>query len=98
GFDAFVAGDGAVENDGAAVGDEVEKLLDGEEGAFDVDVEDKVELLFSDLAEGDKFTDAGVGEDDVDAAVLLRYVIMELVEVGEFGDVAHDSFHVLANG
>lgn len=78
--------------------DEVQELLDGEEGAFGVDVEDLVELLFGHLTEGDEIADAGVGEDDVDAAVFLRDVVMQLVEVCEFGDVADHSFHVLANG
>ncbi len=74
GREAFDAGDGAVEDDGAVVVEEGQGLLDGEEGAADVEVEGVVEVLFGDLADFGELAAAGAGEEDVDVAFFFLTV------------------------
>ena len=68
---AFYGNDGGVENDGGAVDEKREGFLYSEENAFYVYVESLVVVGFGDGAEGREFAEAGVGEEDVDAAFLL---------------------------
>ena len=94
---SFYGDDGGVENDGAAVGEKREGFLYGEEKAFDVGVEGFVVVGFGDGAERCEFADAGVGEENVDAAFLLLDGGVEAIEIGEIGDVALDGGDVFAD-
>jgi hypothetical protein len=55
--------------------------LHGEEEAFDVGVEDAVEVVFFNGAEGCVFGDAGVSEDDVELAFFFLNLRDETVEI-----------------
>ena len=46
-------------------------FLDGEEKSFDVDIEDRVEVMFIDLTEGHEGTEPGIGEHNVQLALFL---------------------------
>src|SRR5262249_9324311 len=74
--------------------EERERFLDREERALDVDVELTVEVLFGDGSEDCRGGDTGVGEQDVEAALLLPDDREEPIEIGEVGDVAPDPFYV----
>jgi hypothetical protein len=63
-------GVGAGHEDGAAVVEEREGLLDGEQGAAGVEPEPGVELGLGDLAEQGGLAPAGAGPQHVDAALL----------------------------
>src|SRR5207249_5677213 len=93
----FAAGDRPVEDDARTVTQQRQGLLHGEEHAFDVDVEILVEVGFGGLGQRHELPAAGVGEDHVEPAVLLLDRGIELVEVGQLGDVALHGSNVLAD-
>ena len=95
--DTFGAGDGAINYDGAAIAQERQGLLDGEEDAFYVDAEFFVELGFGDGGEGSEAAASGVGENNVEMAFLFFDGGEDAVEVGELGDVALDGGDVFAD-
>jgi hypothetical protein len=72
-------------------------LLDREEQSLDVDGERLVEVLLADRPERGQHRDAGVGEQDVEAALLLLHPGIEPVEVREVGDIALHARDVLAD-
>src|ERR1700730_1637635 len=45
-------------------------------------------MLFGDFTEGNKFTDAGVGEDNIDLSLHFADCLVEKVKIGHFGDVS----------
>jgi hypothetical protein len=94
---AFAADNGAIENDRCTVGKERQRLLHGEEEAFDVRIEDAVEVLLVDRAKGSIFGDAGVSEDNVEFAFLFLDLGEEAVDIFEIGYVSLDSGDVRAN-
>ena len=94
---ALDAGDGAVEEDGAVVVEERQRLLHGEERAAHVEVEGLVEVFFGDLFERGELALAGAGEEDVDLALFALDGLVEAVEVGEIGGVALHAGDVFAD-
>jgi len=93
----FYGDDGGIENDRAAVGEERKRFLDGKEEAFDVGVECLVVMGFRDGTKWSEFAATGVGEENVDAALLLLDGGVETIEVGEIGNVALDGGDVFAD-
>ena len=55
-------------------------------------------MLFGDGAKGNKFANAGVGENDVDSPLLFRNGLVKTIKVGEFGNVALHARNVAADG
>src|SRR5882757_3295168 len=53
-------------------------------------------MLFGDFAEGSKFSDAGIGEHDIDSP-LGRDDLVETIKVGQFGNVSLNASNVAAN-
>src|SRR5579862_8611269 len=85
---AFYARDRARENDGAAIIKERQTFLHREQCALYIDVEQPVEMLFGDFTEGNKFTNAGVGENNIDSPFHVTDSLVETIQVGQFGDVS----------
>src|SRR5882724_9571630 len=85
GREALDVGDGGVQDDGSAVGHQRKSLLHREQDALDVDVEGGVEMLFGDGAEGDEIAEAGVGEDEVEASLVVADLRVDPVKVGKLG-------------
>src|SRR3984957_11253814 len=92
----FHACDRAIENDRAAIVHQRQGFLHGEQGALNVDVEKLVEMLFRNLSQWSKFSDAGVGENDIDSPLRL-YGLVETVKVGQFGNVSLNASDVAAD-
>src|SRR6202166_1628695 len=80
--------DGAVENDRATILQERQCLLHREQRSPHIDVEQLVEMLFGDGPKGDKFANAGVGENNIDAPLHLGDGRVETIKVGQFGNVS----------
>src|SRR5260221_9893898 len=97
GRSAFYARDRAVENDGAAIIQERQTLLHREQCALYVDVEEPVEMLFGHFTEGNKFPNAGVGENDIDSPIRLTDCLVKTIQIGQFGDVPLNAVHVHAD-
>src|SRR5712671_777883 len=97
GRSAFYARDRASENDGAAIVQERQTLLHREQCALYIDVEQPVKMLFGDFTEGNKFTNAGVGENNIDSPLHLTDCLVETIQVGQFGDVPLNARHVDAD-
>src|SRR5229473_1760836 len=97
GRSALYARDRAVENDGAAIIQERQTLLHREQCALYIDVEQPVKMLFGDFTEGNKFTSAGVGENNIDSPLRLTDCLVETIQVGQFCDVPLNARHVAAD-
>src|SRR5262245_18840408 len=59
-----------------------------------MDVEERIIVLLSNLAERGKLRDAGVGEDDVEPALLALDLGEEAIEVAEVRHVSPDAGHI----
>ena len=64
---------------------------------FHVYVESLVVVGFGDRTEGREFAEAGVGEENVDAAFLLFHRGVKAIEISEICDVALDGGDVFAD-
>src|ERR1700736_37595 len=53
-------------------------------------------MLLGDASQGSKFTEAGVGEHDIDSPLLLDCLV-ETIEVCQFGNVSLDTGDAAAN-
>src|ERR1700730_5797146 len=96
GWSTFDPCDGAREDDRAAILQQRQGFLHGEQRALDVDVEKLVEMLLSDFAERRKFRNAGIGEDDVKLSLCFNGLI-KTIEVGQFGNVSLNASDVAAD-
>src|SRR5271170_4734595 len=94
---AFYTRDRARENNGSAIIQERQTFLHREQCALYIDVEQLVKMLFGDLAKGTKFTNAGVGENNVDSPLNFSDSLVETIQVGQFCDVALNARHVTAD-
>src|SRR4051812_23683112 len=83
--------------DGAAVVEERQGLLDGEKGAARVAPEPGVELLLGDLAERCGLAPAGAGPQQVEAPLLALDGVEQAVQVAQIGGVALDAGDVAAD-
>src|SRR5260370_909683 len=97
GRSAFYARDRARENDGAAIIQERQTLLHREECALYIDVEQLVKMFFGGFTEGNKFTNAGVGENNIDSPLHLTDCLVETIQVGQFSDVSLNANHVASD-
>ena len=97
GGSAFYARDGACQDDGAAVIQKRQALLHREQCALYIDVEQLVKMFFGDFTKGNKFTNAGVGENDIDSPLHLTDSLVETIQVGQFCDVSLNASHVAAD-
>src|ERR1700687_543254 len=97
GRSAFYTCDRARENDGATILQKRQALLHREQCALYVDIEQLVKMLFGDVTERNKFTNAGVGENNVDSPLHLTDCLVETIQVGQFCDVPLNARHVTAD-
>src|SRR3982074_3213175 len=54
-------------------------------------------MLFGDFTEGHKFTNAGVGENNIDSLLHLTDCLVETIQVGQFWEVSLKSRQVAAD-
>src|SRR5260370_40182080 len=87
----------ARENDGAAIIKERQPFLHREQCALYIDVEQPVKMLFGDFTEGNKFTNSGVGENNIDSPLHLTDCLVEPIQVGQSCDVPLNAGHVTAD-
>jgi hypothetical protein len=79
-----------VQDDGSAIRYERKRLLHREQEAFDVDVEDRVVELLGYLAEGGIFRNTGIGEHNIELALLAFDLREQAIEIAK---VRHVSLH-----
>src|SRR6202790_2765108 len=91
------ARDGAVENDRATIPQERQCLLHRKQRSPYIDVEQLVEMLFGDGPKGNKFANAGVGENNIDSPLHLRDGLVETIKVGRIGNVSLNARNVAAD-
>src|SRR6266851_7138732 len=91
------ARDRAVENDRATIPQERQCLLHCKKRSPYIDVEQLIEMLFGDGPKGNKFANAGVGENNVDSSLRLSDGLVKTVEVGQFGNVSLHPRNVAAD-
>src|ERR1700726_1483504 len=89
--------DGAVENDRATILQQRQCLLHRKQRSPYIDVEQLVEMLFSDGPERNKFANTGVGENNIDSPLHLGDGLVETVKVGQFGNVSLNARNVAAD-
>src|SRR6266403_2520541 len=93
----FAGADGRVQDDRGAVRQQRQRLLHREKHALHVDVEDPVVQLLGDRAQGRKHRDAGIGEDNVEPALLPLDLCEEAIEVAEVRHVSLDAGHIASD-
>src|SRR5713101_7447538 len=54
-------------------------------------------MLFGDSPKGNKFANAGVGENNIDSPLRVRDGLVETIKVGQFGNVALNARHIAAD-
>src|SRR5260221_2951665 len=54
-------------------------------------------MLFGDFTEGNKFTNAGVRENNIDSPLHLTDCLIETIKICQFGDVPLNARHVAAD-
>src|ERR1700738_2229632 len=91
------ARDGAVENDRATIPQERQCLLHRKQRSPYIDVEQLVEMLFGDGPKGNKFANAGVGENNIDSPLHFRDGLVETIKVGRIGNVSLNARSVAAD-
>ena len=92
------ADDGADVDDAGAFAEVLDRGLRGEQEAEDVDVEHLVEVFFGDGLDGRELVDAGVVDEDVEAAEVLDGGVDDALGLGGLGDVAADGDGLAAGG
>src|SRR6266852_8599713 len=75
--------DRRIQNDRTSILKERKRFLHGEQKTLDVGVENLVEVLFGDCAERGEFSRAGIGEENVDVALVLLYGGVQAIKIGE---------------
>src|SRR6202049_4494380 len=91
------ARDRAVENDRATIPEERQCLLHRKQRSPYIDVEQLVEMLFGDGPKGNKFANAGVGENNIDSPLHLRDGLVETIKAGRIGNVSLNARNVAAD-
>src|SRR5258708_1248281 len=89
--------DGAVENDRATILQKRQCLLHRKQRSPYIDVEQLVEMLFGDGPEGNKFANAGVGENNIDSPLRLSDGLVKTLKVSQLGKVSLNSKNVGAD-
>src|ERR1700730_17905884 len=54
-------------------------------------------MLFGDVAKGNKFANAGVGENNIDSPLRVREGLVKTIKVSQFGNVSLNSSNVAAD-
>src|SRR3989442_5321818 len=85
---SYTASDGRIQDDRGTIGHQGKRLLHREQEALYVDVEDRVEVLLSDLAQGCKLGPTGIREDNIQLALLALDVCEEPIKIAEVRHVA----------
>src|SRR6266446_1159805 len=85
---SYTASDGRIQDDRGPIGHQWKRLLHREQEALHVDVEDRVEVLFSDLAQGRKLGPTGIREDNIQLGLLALDVCEEPIKIAEVRHVA----------
>src|SRR5271170_1776276 len=96
GRSTFDPGDGAREDDRATILQQRQGFLHGEQRSLDVDLEKFVEMLLRDFVERGKFTNAGIGEYNVEFSFCFDGLI-QTIEVGQAGNVSLNTGDVTAD-
>src|SRR6266478_1689681 len=91
------ARDRAVENDRATIPQERQCLLHRKQRSPYIDVEQLVEMLFGDGPKGNKFADAGVGENNIDSPLHPKDGLVKAIKVSQLGNVSLNSRNVGAD-
>src|SRR6266849_8817413 len=91
------ARDRAVENDRATIPQERQCLLHRKQRSPYIDVEQLVEMLFGALPKGNKFANAGVGDNNVASPLHLRDGLVETIKVGRISNVSLNTRNVAAD-
>ena len=93
----FTGDDGRIQDDRRTVRHQRKRLLHREKDAFHIAVEDRVIVLLSYLAEGGEAGDTGIGEHDVEPALLPLDLCEEAIEIAKVrhvslyaGDISSD--------
>src|SRR2546422_5774694 len=85
---SYTARDGRIQDDRGTIGHQWKRLLHREQEALHVDVEDRVEVLLSDLAQGRKLGPTGIREDNIQLGLLALDVCEEPIKIAEVRHVA----------
>jgi hypothetical protein len=85
------------QNNGSAIVQKRERLLDCEEQPLDVRVEGPVVVLLGDASQRDKSAQSDIGEEDINSALLFD-ALVETIEIGQVRDVALNAGYVAAYG
>ena len=93
----LTADDGRIQDDRATIRHQRKRLLDREQEAFHIDAEDRVIVLFSDLAERRVRRSPGIREHDIERALFPLDLCEEAIEIAELRNVAPDSGDVVAD-
>jgi hypothetical protein len=88
---SFDGNDRGVEHDGPAIGYKWKGFLHREEDAFNIRVEGLVKMLFGYLFDGGELAASSIGKQDIDMAMLLLDLCVELIEVCEVAGVGLDT-------
>src|SRR6202022_767012 len=62
-----------------------------------MEVEQRVEMLFGDGPKGNKFANAGVGENNIDSPLQVSDDLVKTIKVSQFGNVSLNSRNVGAD-
>src|SRR5207245_1130317 len=85
---SYTASDGRIQDDRGTIGHQGKRLLHREKEALHVDVEDRVEVLLSDLAQGCKLGPTGIREDNIQLGLFALDVCEEPIKIAEVRHVA----------
>src|SRR5579859_4751859 len=88
---------GAVENDRTTILQERQCLLHRKKRSPYIDVEQFVEMLFGNGPEGNKFANAGVGENNIDLPLHLSDRVIEAIKISQIGNVSLYARNVTAD-
>ena len=88
---SFDGNDRGVEHDGPAIGHKWKRFLHCEEDTLNIRVESLIKVLLGYLVDGGKLADSSIGKQDIDTAMLLLDLGVELVEVCKVASVGLDT-------
>src|SRR5262245_28942580 len=93
----FAGADGRIQDDRGAIRQQRQRLLHGEKQALHMDIEERIIVLLSYLAEWGKLRDAGIREHDIELALLPLDLGEEAIEVAEVTHVSLDAGHIASD-
>src|SRR5262245_53060062 len=90
----FASADGRIQDDRGAIRQQRKRLLHREKQASDMDVEERIKVLLSDLAQRGKLRNSGVCEHDIELALLPLDLSEETIKIAEVRHVSLDAGHI----